>query len=214
MNHRLPILLGSAFALALCATADARASFIQWSYNWTASSPFVSATTGTGRIYTSNESLAHAQGSTDIVVTDLRTASTSPGAHPDVFTNAAFSSTLTIMDGRSGKSSSAVTFAGVFNGTLSAGGSAVDFTLTSAKTQTLLLGKELYTITLGHYSPPGPPSAQNSGSISAHVSVKDASPQHAPEPSTALLACLGGSFLGLASWRRWARGKQAAPAAA
>jgi hypothetical protein len=214
MKHRLPILLGSAFALALCATADARASFIAWSYNWTSSSPFVSATTGTGRIYTSDESLAHAQGSSDIVVTDLRTASTARPGHFDVFTNAAFSSTLTIMDGRSGKSSSAVTFAGVFNGTVSSGSSDVEFTPTGPKTQTLLLGKELYTITFGHYSPPGPPSAQNSGSISARVTVKDQSPQHTPEPSTALLACVGGSFLGLASWRRWARGQQTAPATA
>src|SRR5262249_54232243 len=94
---------------------------------------------------------------------------------------------------------------GVFNGSISAGSSRLGFTLTGPRVQTLVLGNDVYTITLGRYAPPGPPGSQNSGSIAAFVSVRDGT-AHAPEPPTALLACLGVSCLGLVSWRRWARG--------
>jgi hypothetical protein len=207
-----PILFGSALALVLCAGTDARASFIPWSYNWSPGSASVAATTGSGRIFTSNELFGHAEGSTNLVVTDLRTASTAPRDHPDVFTNAPFSATLTIVDGLNGLHGTA-SFAGVFNGTISANSANVDFKLTSTRTVAVVLGKDVFNVTFGRYSPPGPPSAVNTGSIASFVSVKDP-PQNAPEPSTALLACLGGSFLGLASWRRWARGKLSSLAAA
>jgi hypothetical protein len=210
MERRLLILLGSAFALMLSAATEARASFVPWYYNWEPGSSFVSSTTGTGRIYTSDEPLGHAQGSTNVVVTNLRTASTASRGHPDVFTNAGFSATLTIVDGLNGQRGT-VTFTGVFNGTISAGSSHLTFTLTGPRVQTLVLGNDVYTITLGRYAPPGPPGSQNSGSIAAFVSVRDAA--LAPEPPTALLACLGASCLGLASWRRWKRGKPGFPAA-
>jgi hypothetical protein len=125
----------------------------------------------------------------------------------DVFTNAPFTATLTITDGLNGMHGT-VSFAGVFNGTVSSGSSNLEFSLTSAKTVPLQLGKDLYTVTIGRYAPPGPPSATNTGSIAAFVKVTDPSPQHSPEPSTALLACLGGSCLGLTSWRKWRRSRQ------
>jgi hypothetical protein len=210
MKVKLPILVGSALALLHC-TADARASFIPWSYNWEPTTgPFLSSTTGAARLYTSDEPLGHAQGSSNVVITDLRTASTSPRNHPDVFTNVAFDVSLTIVDGLNGLHGT-VSFSGVFNGAVSSGSSNLDFKLLSPKTVTLTFGHDLYTVSFGRYSPPGPPSATNTGSISSFVSVKDPT-AHTPEPSTALLACLGGTFLGLASWRRWARGRRPIPA--
>jgi hypothetical protein len=213
MKHRLPILIGLAFALVVYAAADARAAFIPWSYNWTPGGAFLSATTGTGRLYMSDEPLGHALGTTDVVVTNLRTASTAPRDHADVFTNVPFSASVTILDGLNGLHGT-LSFSGLFNGKISTGSSDLEFKLTSPAKETLVLGKDIYNITFGRYSPPGPPSASNSGSIAAHISVKEAQTQQAPEPSTALLACLGGSFLGLASWRRWARGMRAAQAPA
>jgi hypothetical protein len=200
MKRRLPILLGSALALVLWA-ADARAAFIPWSYNWSPGSAFVSATTGGGRIDTSNEVLGHAQGSTDTVITNLKTESTAPRGFPDVYTNAPFTASLTIVDGVNGLSGS-TSFSGVFNGKISSGSSDVGFALTSPRSETIVLGNDIYTVTFLRYSPPGPPSAQNTGSMSAHIQITHPG-AHAPEPSSALLACLGGSFLGLFSWRKW-----------
>jgi hypothetical protein len=204
MQRRLPILLGSAFALVLGAATEGRADFVPWTYDWQPGGAFVSSTTGTGRLYTSSEPLGFGQGSTNVVVTNLRTSSTAPRTNPDQFTNAAFSATLTIVDGLNFQKGT-VTFTGVFNGAISSGSSHLRFTVTGPKVQTLVLGKDVYTITFGRYSPPGPPGSQNFGSISAFVTVRDG--PVAPEPPTALLACLGASCLGLASWRRWTRGR-------
>jgi hypothetical protein len=207
MKWKLPILAGSTLALMLIA-ADARAAFIPWSYNWEPTNgPFVSATTGTGRLYTSDEPLGHAQGTSNIVITNLRTASSSPRNHPDVFTDVPFNVSLTIVDGLNGLHGT-VSFSGVFNGTVSSGSSDLEFKLLSTRTVNLTLGQDAYTVTFGRYSPPGPPSATNTGSIASFVSVRDPM-QHTPEPSTALLAGLGGTFLGLVSWRKWRRGKRA-----
>jgi hypothetical protein len=207
MVRPLPVLFASALALALVAAGEARAAFIPWTYNWEPGSTFLSSTTGTGRLYTSDEPLGKAQGSTNVVVTDLRTASAAPRSHPDVFTNVPFTASITIVDGLNGLSGT-VTFSGLFNGTVSSDSSQLEFQLTSAKVQTLQLGKDLYTITFGRYSPPGPPSAENTGSIAAFVKVVDPL-QQAPEPPGVLLATLGGACLGLALWRRRARAGKA-----
>jgi hypothetical protein len=204
MKRSFPIALGAMLALA---AAEARAEFVPWTYNWTPGSAFLSSTTGSGRLYTSNEPSGSADGSSNVVVTNLRTASTAPRNHPDVFTNVPFTASLTIVDKLNGLSGSA-SFSGVFNGTVSAASAQLEFKLTSAQNVNLQLGKDTFAITFGRYSPPGPPSAQNTGSIASFVKVTDPPPQHAPEPSAALLACLGSSALGLFSWRR--RSKQAA----
>jgi hypothetical protein len=75
-------------------------------------------------------------------------------------------------------------------------------------------------VTIGNYAPPGPPTASNAGSISAHVAVNEITPPplppppppppppptgQAPEPSTLLLSCMGLLGLGAASWKKWRR---------
>jgi hypothetical protein len=52
------------------------------------------------------------------------------------------------------------------------------------------------------YTPPGPPGSDNSGSISATVTVRPVNIQKSPEPSTMVLSVVGLSFLGLSSWRK------------
>jgi hypothetical protein len=206
MKRQLPILLGGALAVVLGAAADARANFVPWTYNWSPGSAFLSSTTGSGRLYTSNEPLGTVDGSSNIVVTDLRTASTAPRDHPDVFTNVAFTASLTIVDKLNNLTGTA-SFSGVFNGTISSGSAQLEFKLTSPQKVDVQLGKDLFAITFGRYSPPGPPSAQNTGSIASFVKVTDPPPQNSPEPSAALLACVGGAGLGFASWRRRLRAR-------
>jgi hypothetical protein len=83
--------------------------------------------------------------------------------------------------------------------------------------QTVKLGAHTYTVNMGNFAPPGPPTASNAGSISAHVLV-DQDPdgggsggggggggtgsQHAPEPCTLILGGLGLSLAGLAGLRK------------
>ena len=54
---------------------------------------------------------------------------------------------------------------------LGAAGSAYVVATGSPTVQALTLGGNKYTVTIGPYSPAGPPSASNAGSIAAHVDV-------------------------------------------
>jgi hypothetical protein len=204
-------LFGWTLACLLGAGTAARADLISWSYNWTPSSPAIFADSpGTGKITLTNEPLASAVGTSDIVATNLKVFSTANPATPDTFTNAAYSLTLLLTDTAS-KQSGSLTFKGEFNGTISALNSDLTNTFTNATTQSITLGKTLFTVTMGQFTPPAPPGAQNSGSISAVALVKVSSGggttggSTTPEPSTAVMAGLGLSFLGLVSWRRWRR---------
>jgi hypothetical protein len=188
------------------AGATARAELIPWTYNWTPSAPAVFADSpGTGKITMTNEPLATAVGTSDIVATNIKVFSTADPAKPDTFTAAKYTLTLTLTDTDS-KTSGTLTFAGEFNGTISANSSNVTNTFTSAVTQSVVLGMHLFKVTIGPFTPPAPPGATNSGTISAtaFVSVSDKG-HHTPEPSTALMAGLGLSFLGLVSWRKCRR---------
>ncbi|HEY7424400.1 MAG TPA: hypothetical protein VH682_09250 [Gemmataceae bacterium] len=70
-------------------------------------------------------------------------------------------------------------------------------------TQSLMLGGNLYTATIGPFDNPpsrGPDLGQLPATISASISVQPAAVQSAPEPSSLVLACLGLPSLGLARW--------------
>jgi hypothetical protein len=209
-ERHLPILLGAACVGALVAATSAQAAFVPWTYKWDTNVPFVSSTNGQGRIYLSDGPLSPAVGSSDVVVTNLRTASTSALGVFDKFDHAPFSVSITITDTNSGKVGS-LTWNGYFQGDITSGSANVWDVWTSPIVQSLKLGQDTFKVSIGRYSPPGPPGISNSGSISGHVdAISPHDPAHAPEPSGALLACLGGSCLSLASWRKWrqARGQR------
>ena len=75
-------------------------------------------------------------------------------------------------------------------------------------TQQLILGNvakgfRTYTVTIGPYTPPGPPGASNAGSISAHVDVTDGGViNKVPEPSTMALSFVGFTVFGAGAWRK------------
>src|SRR5262249_10852271 len=129
--------------------------------------------------------------------------------------------TLVLTDTAS-KQAATMKFNGFFSGTVSATSANIGNTFTAPLSQTATLGGHVYTVNLGNYAPPGPPTASNAGSIRAHVGVAQFSPPspppppppptgsggggtpspNAPEPSTLLLSCLGLAGLGLAGWRK------------
>jgi hypothetical protein len=208
-EYRVPILLGAACVVALVGATSAQAAFVPWTYNWEPSAPFVTSTNGLGRLYLTDEPLGKAVGASDVVVTNLRTSATSPPGTFDLFNHTPFSATVTITDLNSGKVGS-LTWHGYFQGNITSGSANVWDVLTSPIAQSITLGQDTFHVSVGRYSPPGPPGITNSGSISGKVTITTAAPAHAPEPSGALLACLGGSCLSLASWRKWRRGRNQA----
>jgi hypothetical protein len=209
MHRAANAVLAAFLIVAACGVGQARADFVPWSYNWEPSALAIKAGgAGTGGLNMTDEPLKHADGTSDVVVTNLRAFSDASRSKPDVFNHAAVSFTLLLKDELSNKTAT-LTFAGFFNGTISATSANVQFTATAPLTEMVKLGGHTYTIALGNYAPPGPPDARNAGSISAHVAV-DEFPHggpgpagNAPEPSTLLLSCLGLAGTGLAGWRKW-----------
>jgi hypothetical protein len=188
-----------AVVCALLSPTLARADFVSWQYNWTPS--VLSLAAGTGGMTLTNEPANHADGSSDVVATNLRVFSSAARSHPDRFTHAGYSLSLALKDVASGQSAVLV-FSGFFDGAFSATSANVLNTFSGVTTQSRKLGDHTYTVTIGKYAPPGPPTATNAGSIGAHVGVDEFTPpppppNDAPEPSTMLLAGAGMGCLGL-----------------
>jgi hypothetical protein len=181
---------------------------VSWTFNFTpsATSIFADGNPNAGVTLT-NEPTKNARGSSDIVATNLRVFSSSPADSPDHFiNNGAYTVTLVISTMNNGQM---LTGQAVFNdklgGTFSVDNANVTSTISPKTPQmaTIVLGNVTFTATLDKYSPPGPQSASNAGSISAHVDVSPTlGVATVPEPSTMLLSCLGLSFLGGAAWRK------------
>jgi hypothetical protein len=207
MKRPTTTLFTALFAVAAFSMSQVRADFVPWSYNWEPSALSVKAGgASTGGLSFTDEPIKHADGTSDIVVTNIRAFSSASRSKPDVFTNAAISFSLVLKDELSNQTAT-LKFSGLFNGTISATSANVRFTPTVPLIETVKLGGHTYTVNLGNYAPPGPPDASNAGSISAHVGVDEivhggGGGGQAPEPSTLLLSCLGLSGLGIAGWRK------------
>jgi len=208
--HRLPHCAGIAVALLLLADASARADLIQWGYNWEPSSAKISADGSAapagqaGYLSLTDATSKAAAGNSNTVVTNLRAFSTASSASPDVFAHADYSFTLHLQDIASQQTGD-VTFSGFFKGTLTANSANIQIMPTTPTTETVNLGGNTYTVTLGTYSPPGPPGAANAGSLNAVVSVAPTGGgviSSAPEPSSLILASLALPCLGLSGWRK------------
>jgi hypothetical protein len=201
MRYPAMRLYAAALAAVLFGAVQARAEFAEWSYNWTPSATKIFADTPSmGEISLTNEPGGSATGDTFVVATNIKTISTSDPKNPAIFTGAAYSLVLTVFDEASKKSDSMV-FAGKFNGVLSTKSAIIMNEFTSPTTQSVVIGNHKYTVTVGPFAPPGPPTASNSGSISALATV---TVSEVPEPSTLALASM--CVAGAGWWYRRNRG--------
>jgi hypothetical protein len=203
MKHPLVALGGVAILLCI-GSADARAELIQWSYSWSRSPAEVHSDNhnGAGYLSLTDDGLKSAAGNSYLAATNLQGHSTASPSDPDVFNNKAYTLTLYLQDQDSLKSGT-LSFNGQLNGTLTADSSNIKNTFTGLTTQKLVLGDHVYTVTIGPYSPPGPPGGTNSGSIAARAEVSISLIQ-LPEPSSLALAFLG-AIGGLTLRRRRSR---------
>jgi hypothetical protein len=205
----------AAVAVVLFAGAGANAGMIppdkiQWTYNFAPgmnpAAVFADNHGGVGSVTFTNENPSTAKGNSDIVATNLKVSSTATAVDPDVLShNGTYTIKLHLGVPANGLSGD-LTFTGKLSGTFSADNANVTNVFGPNSTQTLTLGNYTFTVQLTAYTPPGPPSQHNLGSISAHVTVEasDIGPGGgpSPEPSSMLLAGLGLSFLGGAAWRK------------
>jgi hypothetical protein len=217
MKRTSASLFTAALAVMLFAQSHACANFVPWTYNWARSPISITADSpGTGGLTLTDQPLGHATGSSDIVATNIRTFSSAPRTNPDKITAKPYTLSLFLQDDASG-ASAALVFHGAFSGTLSSSSANITNVFSGSLSQTVALGKHTYTVNIGPFAPPGPPSASNAGTISAHVLVDEdpgtggggggggtggGGTPHAPEPSTLLLSFLGLSGLGAGAWRR------------
>jgi hypothetical protein len=198
-------------ALLFLATGAARADLISWSYDWARTPIAVSADgAGTGTINLATNPGGTIVGDSNVVAVNLATSSSATSDVPDTFSNKAYTLTLTLTDGPS-QATGQLNFAGHFDGTLSATSASIKNTFSGDTTKTLHLGNDLFTVSIGPYTPPGAPNASLTGSISAFVSLVSGpvpepptpSPAaQAPEPSSLVLAALTLPLWGLARRRR------------
>jgi hypothetical protein len=193
-----------ALALLVLAGNGARADFIQWSYNWNINPISVLSDSGNGSVSFTNQPAQTASGNSDTVATNLKANSLAAPASPDTLNNTgAYSLTLALTDSTSGQSGT-LTFSGKLSGSFSKNSANITNQFNSPTVQTLFLGNNSYTVSIGPYSPPGPPDSTNLGSIAAHVDVSSITPVNSPtpEPSALLLGLCGLSGAGAFSWRK------------
>jgi hypothetical protein len=196
---RIPPVLLCGVSLTLALAGNARADLIHWTATWSRSPSEIPADSpGTGKITLSDTGSETYAGSSDMVATNLATSSTATADKPDAFTNKNYTLDLTLTDQASGHEYT-FSFTGVLTGTLTALAANIHNSFTGLTAQAMVIGDNLYSVTIGPYNPPGRPEDAPVGSIGARAEV---TVQSVPEPASLWLAGLSVAILFLPG-ARW-----------
>jgi hypothetical protein len=225
----------ASLGLLFFAGTQARAGLIGWDYTWQPDNHFISADPVNGHPATGGITLTsqgtltpvppHVDGSSEVVASNITISTSATASSPDTLSHGNYGFTLHLTDSASAASGT-VRFTGYYSGTFATTSTRLTDHPTSDTTASLTLGGHVYTVKFG----PSifPQFAGNVGGIGAFIEVGDALSAggtgagsgtgtgggngggdggggNSPEPSTLLLACLGMSSLGMASWRKWRR---------
>jgi hypothetical protein len=194
MYRRTPIYGVALFCLAVAAaTASADPTPISFGYDFTTPQAVTGDAGNFGSVAFATTNGGTATGpSATLTAASLTAVSSAPNNNPDTFSGETYNVTLALTDVASGKSGS-LTFVGKLFGTLT--GTSTNITTNfAAPTQTLTLGKDLYTVTVGPLVPPSQATTTVIGDLMATVAVQGGvvtQTQQSPEPSSLVLAGLG-----------------------
>jgi hypothetical protein len=209
-----PRLLPFAALTILALAAPLRADPVAWSYSWSPTNDTLDfgSKSSKGSISLSSLPMQDAFGNSNIIASYIDLKSNAKVLHPIKLgvSDGGYQLNLTIKDTASGKSGT-LNFTGQFQGSFSSKSANLTNSFTGLTTQSMSLGGDTYTVTIGPYVPPGPPGPKSSGVIGAYVSVVGAGgnptpSSTSPEPSSLLLCSLGAAGFAAAGWRRRRQG--------
>jgi hypothetical protein len=208
--------MGVTLALLLVIGARAQAG-PQYQYNATPGQSDVfsnNAADKVSKVSFSNEGEIQRDDDSNITATNLQTFSNQPSSNKAHFTDRSFTFSIALHDGWNLGSpgslpTGVLTFHGFINDVpglpskvgLWNNGARLQYTITDP-TQSITVGSHVFTVSFD----PGPklingPGTNRQTSIDGQISVTNV--RDMPEPSTAILSCLGLSFLGAFGYRRW-----------
>jgi len=209
-------LLGVTLALLLAAASRAPATLVNWQYNATPGANDVYSDAGLGDsgtyVHFSNENEVPRQTSiggfaSNITASNLSTFATT-GYPGQTFTGVGFTFQVVLRDGQdlvnpNSLSSGVLTFHGTIDGNLWKPGGSLSYTITDAN-QTLDVGQHRFHVSFDPHHLINGTDAHRETSVDGSVTVENVPPPSSvPEPSTAVLCCLGLAGMGAFGARRW-----------
>jgi hypothetical protein len=203
----------SAAALMLVCPFAVYAEPISFGYNFQTPSSVTGDAGNFGVVSFSTTNGGQASGTATLTAASLTAVTSAPSNNPDTFSGETYNVQLQLTDNASGKSG-ALNFTGKLFGSLTPTAANITTSFSPAM-RTLVLGSDLYKVTVGPLVPPTTPNPTVVGTLFATVSAQAEGSQqtvtqtsNSPEPGSLLLGILG--VTGFALSRRMAR-RSAAP---
>ncbi len=204
MKNRFWLQCAVVIAIGSYLSADAQASPVTFTYDWTAPSSVGGQQAMNALDFTSQGAVTV---TTNQAVGNAALLSLQNGTS-DTFANAGYTLGVTITDG---SHSGTATFSGVLNGVVTNGiPISLGSTLTSPATQSLTVGSDQFTVGITGFVPPNAfgPDSKPGGfgfqitAVSGPGGGTAPRPNDVPEPTTLLLSCLGAAGFAVGARRR------------
>jgi hypothetical protein len=198
---------GAATALLVLCPCAVYADPIGFGYNFMTPTSVTGDGGNLGVVSFSTTDPGHASGTATLTAASLTAVTSAANSNPDTFNGETYSLLLQLTDTSSGKSGS-LNFTGKLFGSLTATAASITTSFSPA-TKQLVLGNDLYTVSVGPLVPPTTANPTVVGTLFATVAAQPETVNHqgggqvaesAPEPGSLVLAVV--SVLGVVISRR------------